>query len=213
MRLVSVNVSLPKTVPYGDETLTTGIYKEAVSGRVMLRPHNLEGDGQADLKNHGGSDKAVYCYPHEHYAAWSAELGRDDFVFGQFGENFTVEGLLEDSVCIGDVYQVGQARVQVTQPRTPCYKLEHKMQEEGFIKRFQESRRSGFYVSVLDSGEVGAGDAIQLDQRDPIGLTVREAFDLLLFDKDNAALLARALSVPALAESWREVFSRRLNPA
>ncbi len=212
MKLISVNVSQPKTVPYGDETLTTGIYKEAVAGRVMLREFNLEGDGQADLKNHGGSDKAVYSYPHEHYAAWRAELGRDDFAFGQFGENFTVEGLLEESVRIGDVYRVGEARVQVTQPRIPCYKLEHKMQEEGFIKRFQESRRSGFYLTVLQPGAVEAGDAIHLEQSDPVGLTVREAFELLLFDRDNAALLAKALSTPALASSWREIFAKRLNP-
>lgn len=210
MKLLSVNVSLPIEVPYRDGTLRTGIYKQPCAGPVMLRETNLDGDGQADLQNHGGEDKAVYAYPHEHYAHWQAELGRDDFGFGQFGENFTTEGLLEDAVCIGDVYRIGEALVQVTQPRAPCYKLEHKMQERGFIKRLSQSLRCGFYLRVLETGMVGAGDNITQETADPARLTVRDTFDLMFYDRENSERLSVALQVPSLADSWREIFSERL---
>lgn len=203
MKLLSVNVSLPKDVPYRGETLYTGIYKQPLAGRVMLRRLNLDGDGQADLEAHGGHDKAVYAYPYEHYAYWSAELGRDDFSFGQFGENFTTEGLLEDAVCIGDVYRVGEALVEVSQPRAPCYKLAHKMNLPMFVKQFTKAERVGFYLRVLEEGEVCAGDAITRISAGPEQMSVREVFHLLYFDKHNAHQAQRALRIPALAAAWR----------
>ena len=136
-----------------------------------------------------------------------------NFGFGQFGENLSVEGLLEDTVCIGDVYRVGEALLQVTQGRIPCYKLEHKMQTKGFITRFSQSLRSGFYFAVLETGTVGAGDAITLEQADPARLTVREVFELMLFDQQNPVRLERALQVPALSETWQGVFGDRLAKA
>lgn len=205
-KLVSVNVSLPKEVPYRGEMLRTGIYKQPVTGRVMLRTLNLEGDGQADLQAHGGPYKAVYVYPHEHYATWAGELGREDFTFGQFGENFTTEGLLEDEVYIGDVYRIGEALVEVTQPRAPCFKLAHKMKLPTFVKTFTRSERCGFYLRVLQEGEVGAGDSIERVSIGPEQMSAREIFHLMFFDKDNVEQAARAIRIPALAPGWRETF-------
>ncbi|MBD0253785.1 MAG: MOSC domain-containing protein, partial [Rubrobacter sp.] len=155
MKLLSVNVSPPKEVTKGDRTVTTGIFKEPVDGRVMLRTLNLDGDGQADLVGHGGIYKAAYAYSVENYDYWKRELGRTDFPFGQFGENFTVEGMLEDEIHVGDVFRAGGALVEVTQPRVPCYKLGIKMGLRGFEKKFLASRRVGFYLRVLEEGDVG----------------------------------------------------------
>ena len=174
MKLLSVNVSLPKTVSINGRTYATGIYKTAVRGRVELSRLNLAGDGQGDLKNHGGEHQAVYCYPHEHYAYWAGQLARDDFEYGQFGENFTLEGLLECEVCIGDSFRVGAALIQVTQPRVPCYKLADKLGIAGFDKTFLRANRSGFYVRVLEEGDVQAGDSIRPVSKDPVGMTVAE---------------------------------------
>jgi MOSC domain-containing protein YiiM len=163
VKLLSVNVSLPKEVPYNDQTITTGIFKEPVGGRVTVRSINVDGDGQADRKVHGGRDMAVYAYPIEHYKFWEKALGRDGFPFGQFGENLTVEGLAEEQVRVGDVFRVGGALLQVTQPRIPCYKLALRMGEGlDFPKRFQESGRLGFYLRVLEEGEIGAIDVPKL---------------------------------------------------
>ena len=185
MTLKSVNVSMPKEVPHDGKTVRTGIFKETLEGRVMLRRLNLEGDGQADLWGHGGAFRAVYAYSHENYDHWARELGRNDFAVGQFGENFTVEGMLDDEVCVGDVYRIGGAVVEVSQPRIPCYKLALKMGIEGFQNRFLESGRVGFYFRVLEEGEVGAGDEVVLVKRDSRGMTVREVSNLLYFDKEN----------------------------
>ena len=213
MKLLSVNVSLPKELPYRGEMLRTGIYKEPVAGRVMLRQLNLDGDSQADLSVHGGEHMAAYVYPHEHYPYWAQKLQREDFAYGQFGENFTVEGLLEDEVCIGDAYRIGQALVEVTQPRAPCFKLEHKMGVHGFIKTFQESRRTGFYLRVLEPGEVGAGDRIQLEKRAPESMSVREVFHLLYFDPSDVARLERAQNLPGLSPTWRGAFGHVIEQA
>ena len=211
MKLISLNVSQPKPVAVGgNQTVMTGIFKEPVRGRVMLRTLNLDGDGQADLTVHGGADKAVYVYPIEHYDYWQGTLKRDKFPFGQFGENFTVEGMTEDTVHIGDVYRVGGAVVQVTQPRLPCYKLALKMEMPTFPSFFLSSGRPGFYLRVLQEGEVGAGDEIELVQADPAQLSVREILHLAFFDKDNAELIKKAASVPALSAEWREMFDERL---
>ena len=176
MRLVSVNVSLPKTVRWGARSVRTGIYKEPVSGAIPLGRLNLEGDGQADPTYHGGADKAVYAYPAEHYPYWERVLGKS-LPFGTFGENFTVEGMSEDSVRLGDVYELeGGARIQVTQPRTPCAKLGMKMGSMGFVREFRKAGRPGYYLRVLREGLVEAGDAVALVSSDPSRPTVKDAF-------------------------------------
>jgi ferredoxin-NADP reductase/MOSC domain-containing protein YiiM len=213
MTLRSVNVSMPKDIVHNGKTVTTGIFKEPVEGRVTLRRLNLDGDGQADLWGHGGAFRAVYAYSFENYAYWARELGRDDFTVGQFGENFTVEGMLEDDVHVGDVFRVGSALVEVSQPRVPCYKLAIKMGIEGFQNQFLASGRMGFYFRVLEEGEVGAGDTIQLVKRDPRAMTVREINELLYFDKENLKGTAKALDIPALSHGWKGSFEERLAKA
>ncbi|MDB6111182.1 MAG: molybdenum cofactor biosysynthesis protein [Pedosphaera sp.] len=204
MKLISVNVSVPRTVSIGKRPVSTGIFKEAVAGRVPVRSLGLVGDGQADLANHGGIYKAVYSYPFEHYEYWSRELGRTDFVPGQFGENLTVAGWLEDEVRIGDVFKIGEVLLEVTQPRVPCFKLAHKMALPGFPKFFAASGRVGFYQRVLVEGEIGAGDAIERIKTDAHGVTVRELMQLMYFDRQNFPLMEKAIAVPALTPGWRE---------
>ena len=213
MTLKSVNVSMPKEVSHDGKTVTTGIFKERVEGRVMLQRLNLEGDGQADLWGHGGAFRAVYAYSHENYDYWARELGRDDFAIGQFGENFTVEGMLDDEVCVGDVFRIGDALVEVSQPRIPCYKLALKLGIEGFQNRFLKSGRVGFYFRVLKEGEVGADDEVVLVKRDSRGMTVREVSDLLYFDKENLEATRQALHIPALSHGWKGSFTERLAKA
>src|SRR4029079_19518830 len=172
MKIISLNVGRPRLVMRNDEPVSTGIYKEPVDGRVMLRTLNLDGDRQADLTVHGGADKAVYAYPSEHYGHWRGELPEMELPWGMFGENFTVEGLDESSVNIGDRFRVGEAEVTVTQPRMPCYKLGIKFGRADIIKRFLASGLTGFYFSVRCEGEVGAGDEIELIGRDENNVTV-----------------------------------------
>ena len=205
MRLLSVNVSLPRVVAAPKGAVETGIFKTAAEGRAALRKLNLDGDGQADLINHGGEHKAVYAYPIEHYAYWKEALGREVMPPGQFGENFTVEGMLERDVCIGDTFRVGTATVQITQPRVPCFKLGIEMGEPGFVKQFLRSRRSGFYLRVLEEGEVGAGDTVERVGRDPIGLSVYDIHVLHFPESDavDTAGIQRALAIPALSGEWR----------
>jgi MOSC domain-containing protein YiiM len=204
MKLLSINVSRPKEVRQNGRIITTGIFKESVPGRVMLRTLNLDGDGQADLNAHGGVHKAAYAYSIENYEYWKRELGRDDFRYGQFGENFTVEGMLEDAVHLGDVFRVGGALVQVSEPRTPCAKLALKMGLPQFPKRFLASERVGFYLRVLREGEVGAGDVIERVETDPERMTVRQFVHLAYFDEGNLEGVRQALRVRALPLDWRE---------
>jgi MOSC domain-containing protein YiiM len=204
MRLLSVNVSTPKEVRQNGKIITTGIFKESVPGRVMLRTRNLDGDGQADLNAHGGVHKAAYAYSIENYEYWKRELGRDDFRYGQFGENFTVEGMLEDVVHLGDVFRVGGALVQVSEPRAPCAKLALKMGLPQFPKRFLASERVGFYLRVRREGEVGAGDVIERVEADPERMSVRQFVHLAYFDEGNLAEVRRALRIRALPPDWRE---------
>ena len=213
MKLLSVNVSLPTEVLYRGKTITTGIFKEPVNGRVMLRTLNLDGDGQADLKGHGGIHKAAYVYSIENYDYWKRELDRTDFGFGQFGENFTVEGMLEDEIHVGDVFRVGNALVEVTQPRVPCYKLGIKMGLPRFVKMFLASCRVGFYLRVLEEGEVGAGDVFHRVKTDPERMTVREICQLLYFDPENLEEARKALRIRALSPGWRQSFEERLAKA
>ncbi len=179
MKLVSVQVGRPCKVRWRDKWISTGIYKEPADGRVMLRRFNLDGDQQADLKVHGGSDKAVYLYPSEHYAFWRKELPGMPLPYGIFGENFTTEGLNEQAVCIGDRFCIGGALVEVTQPRLPCYKLGIRFGRPDMPKRFHASARCGFYLAVLREGEVGAGDVWERIARIDRQVSVVESYRLL----------------------------------
>jgi MOSC domain-containing protein YiiM len=209
--LLSVNVSQPQRMNYRGKHVMTGIFKKPVTGRVMVRRMNIDGDAQADLENHGGIHKAVYAYPHEHYAYWSELLDRQDFTFGQFGENLTTEGLLEAEVHIGDVIRINDVLLQVTQPRVPCFKLATKMNEPGLPKPFLASGRVGFYLRVLKEGQVGAGDPISRERVDPEKITVQTAVRLAYFDKADIAGLRRVLLVDGLSPDWRELFEQRLD--
>ena len=213
MKLVSLNVGLPREVLWHGRIVTTGIYKQPAEGRVALRKLNLDGDRQADLTVHGGEFKAVYCYPLEHYDYWKRELPGADLPMGVFGENFTTEGLLERSVHLGDRFSVGSAEVIVTQPRLPCYKLGVKFQSDDMVRRFLASGRMGFYFAVTREGEVGAGDEISLLARDANAVPVTEITRLYIaneFDARDVASLQRALQVPALPEDWKHHFRERL---
>jgi len=213
MQIVSLNIGLPRDVVWHGRTVTTGIFKEPVAGRVALRRLNLDGDRQADLSVHGGPFKAVYCYPVEHYAPWTEELGGGALPMGAFGENLTTEGLDEDDVHIGDEFSIGTARVVVTQPRMPCYKLGIRFQDDGMVKRFLASRRTGFYLAVVREGDLGAGDAIVPAGEDPQRLRVADITRLYVaraFDRDDVATAKKALEVAALPESWKEYLRDRL---
>jgi MOSC domain-containing protein YiiM len=210
MKLVSVNVGLPRLLAWGGATFETGIFKTPAEGPVMLRTTNLDGDRQADLSVHGGPNKAVYCYPSEHYAAWNRELPDAARTWGAFGENFTTEGLLETSVSVGDRYRVGSAVVRVTTPRLPCFKLAAKFQRDDMIERFVHSGRSGFYFSVIEEGEVGAGDKFNLLGREEPTLTIREINELYTAKAPDRETLQRSLHVKLLPESWRMRFRARL---
>ena len=210
-----MNVSLPKEFLYQGKTNTTGIFKEPVRGRVMVRRLNVDGDDQADRRVHGvGFEMAIYVYPVEHYAFWERELGRDGFPYGQFGENFTVEGLSEDTVRVGDVYRIGGTLLQVTQPRIPCYKLAMRMNEgPDFPARFQETGRMGFYCRVLEEGEVGAGDSIERVERDEHSVTIADFIRVYLYESHEPSSLKRVLASKDLGEAWRVYLEKMLKKA
>jgi MOSC domain-containing protein YiiM len=209
MKLISLIIGMPREINHRGQKVTTGIFKLPVAGPVWLGRLNLAGDGQADLRVHGGADKAVYLYPFEHYAFWAGELGRHGFSHGQFGENFTTRGLREDEVSIGDVFQIGAARVQVTQPRTPCFKLGIRMGDNNFPTRFVTANRTGFYLRVLEEGMVKAGDAIDLVERAAGSMSVRDVFRLRHAGGTRAEY-ERAARLPGLASNWRAAFEKRL---
>lgn len=214
VKLLSVNVSLPKQVPYNGKIITTGIFKEPVSSRVMVHALNVQGDGQADRKVHGGRDMAVYAYPFEHYKFWEETLGRSEFPFGQFGENLTVEGLSEETVRVGDVFRVGGALLQVTQPRIPCYKLALRMGEgTDFPKRFQDSGKLGFYLRVIEEGEIGAGDAIDRVATDGRSVTIAEFISIYLHGIHDPGSLRRVLASRDLGDAWRIYLEKMLEKA
>jgi MOSC domain-containing protein YiiM len=213
MKIVSLNVGLPREVVWHGRSVTTGIYKEAVAGRAMLRKLNLDGDRQADLTVHGGEYKAVYCYPVEHYEYWKKELPGRELPMGMFGENFTVHGLLEGEVHLGDRFTVGSAEVVVTQPRLPCYKLGVRFGSDDMVKRFLASGRCGFYLAVTREGEVGAGDAITVISRQPNAVPVSEITRLYVakrYGAEELALVRRAMQVDALPKDWKEYFRARI---
>lgn len=210
MKLISVNVGLPRDVEYDGETVLTSIYKSPVSGRVRVSQLNLDGDRQSDLAVHGGRDKAVYAYPSEHYAAWRKELPDADLAWGAFGENLTTKGLSEKRVAIGDRIRCGTVAFEVTQPRVPCFKLAIRFGRVDIIERFMQSGRCGFYLAVVHTGELGEGDAIELIRSEDDRVTVAEIFSLLQPGAGDPKLLRRASRLPALPENWRERFRARL---
>jgi len=210
VKILSINVSMGRDVTHMGSTVRTGIFKEPVTGRVRLRKLNLDGDAQSDLVAHGGIYKAAYVYSIESYEFWKHKLNRTDFTFGQFGENFTVNDMIEDTIHIGDVFQVGNAIVEVTQPRVPCYKLGIKMQLPAFPKMFLSSNRVGFYLRVVQEGDVGATDAFELVKAGPEQMTVHEVSHLLYFDRTNLDGARRALRIQALSPGWRGSFEERL---
>lgn len=212
MKLISLNVGLPREVIWHGKTVTTAIYKEPVTKRLTLRHDNLEGDRQADLTVHGGEFKAVYCYPLAHYEYWRSALDRV-LTPGAFGENFTVDSAPEDSVYIGDRFSVGSAEVIVTQPRLPCFKLGIRFGADDMVKRFFRAARTGFYLSVAREGEVGNDDEMSLISRDPNKFPVSEVTRLYgakTFNDADAASIRSALQVAALPQSWKEHFQERL---
>jgi MOSC domain-containing protein YiiM len=214
MKLISLNVGLPRDVTWHGRVVTTGIFKDPVEGRVALRRLNLDGDRQADLSVHGGEHKAVYCYPSEHYDYWKKQLPKREWSWAMFGENFTTTGMFEDSVHVGDRFSVGSAQVVVTQPRLPCYKLGVRFQSDDMVKRFLASGRTGFYVAISQEGDVGAGDAIAEVSRDANAVPVSDITRLYVakkYDAGDADAIRRALRVAALPESWKEYFRDRLH--
>lgn len=219
MKLLTVSVGTPKEVSYTDrkgraKTTTTGIFKAPVDTRLMLRRTNLDGDGQADLDAHGGPDKAVYVYTMENYGFWADILGRTDFAAaGQFGENFTVDGMADEDICIGDRFRIGGALVEVTQPRVPCFKLGILMGIDNFQKQFAAECRTGFYLRGLEEGEVGAGDAIEAAGEGKVRMSVRDMTHLLYFEPDNVDGAKKALEIEALSPGWRGSFEERVAKA
>jgi MOSC domain-containing protein YiiM len=210
MRVVAISVGRPQEVEWRGRRVQTSIFKTPDSRPGHVARDNVEGDQQSDLSVHGGPEKAVYVYPTEHYDFWRRELPEAELPWGAFGENFTTEGLLEDEVWIGDRYRVGTTELVVTQPRMPCYKLGIRFDRPDMVKRFLQSRRSGFYLAVEREGEVGAGDAIERFARDETRLTVEDVVTLYAADSANQPLLARASDHPSLPAAWREYFRKRL---
>ena len=210
MKIISINVGRPQLVMWNGEPVSTGIFKEPLAGRVMLRTLNLDGDRQADLTVHGGPEKAVYAYPAEHYDFWKREFPDMELPWGMFGENFTTEGMSETEINVGDKFRVGSAELMATQPRMPCYKLGIRFGRTDIIKRFLMSERSGIYFSVLKEGEVGAGDEFELLEKNASGVRVVDVTRLYSSDKKNVDLLRQAIASDALPSSWREYFQKRL---
>ena len=210
MKLLTVSVGLPRDLTWNEQDIRTAIIKSPVRGRVALHTLNLDGDRQADLSVHGGRNKAVYCYPIEHYDAWMAELPwRREWPHGTFGENFTTEGLLEDAVHVGDRFAIGSAEIVVTQPRMPCYKLGAHFRSDDIIRRFLAAGRPGFYVAVTREGEVGAGDAIAVVSRDPHAVSVSDLWRLRhakTFAARDVDIARRAVQVEWLPNGWKDAF-------
>ncbi|MBI3783294.1 MAG: MOSC domain-containing protein [Deltaproteobacteria bacterium] len=210
MKLLSVNIGLPRQVDWNGKKVQTSIWKKPVEGTVRVGRLNLDGDRQSDLSVHGGPEKAVYVYPSEHYAFWRSEIADVDLHPGAFGENLTTLGLLEDQVQIGDRLRIGSAEFVVTQPRMPCFKLGIRFGRPDMVKRFLQSERTGFYLSVVHEGHVTAGDAIATVSREKHGVRVSDVVSLYGSDAGNQELLRRASEWTALPEGWREYFRKRL---
>ncbi|WP_406698058.1 MOSC domain-containing protein [Singulisphaera sp. Ch08] len=210
MKVVSLSVGLPREVEWEGNTVLTSIFKHPVDRRLRVSQLNFEGDEQSDLTVHGGVDKAVYAYPAEHYHEWRRELPDLDFPWSAFGENLTVEGLLEPDVRIGDRFRIGTAEFVVTQPRMPCFKLGIRFGRMDMLKRMLKSGRTGFYFAVTAEGEVGPGDTIEPIARSEQDLTVTDVVNLYTVDAKNQALLRRATQSSRLPDNWKEYFRKRL---
>jgi len=210
MKIVSVNVSLPRTVRWKNRDVTTGIFKEPVQGRVMARKLDLDGDQQADLTVHGGVNKAIYGYPTDHYSFWRSELPGMDLPWGMFGENLSIEGLREDETRIGDRFQVGTALLMATQPRIPCYKLAVKFGRDDILKRFLHSEKSGVYYSVLKEGFIQVGDTVEKIHQDDSGISVTDINRLYASHRDDISMLRRVVQLEALPQDWRDYFGQKL---
>jgi ferredoxin-NADP reductase/MOSC domain-containing protein YiiM/ferredoxin len=208
--LVSLNVGMPKDVPWQGKTVFTGVFKDPVTGPRRVRRLNIDGDGQGDLGGHGGEQRAVFVYQRDSYRYWERELGRTDLVDGQFGENFTIEGLSDDEVCIGDRYAIGTAVFEVTQPRVTCYRVGISMNDPRIPALLVSHRRPGFYFRVLQEGEVQAGDAIVKLAPGPEQMTVAEVDALLYLPGHPRQQLLRALRIPALSPGWQASFKALL---
>jgi ferredoxin-NADP reductase/MOSC domain-containing protein YiiM/ferredoxin len=209
-RVLSVNVGRPREVRWEGKTVRTAIWKDPVEGPRMVRRINIDGDDQADRLGHGGEHRAVFVYQIDSYRYWERELGRDDFAYGQFGENLTVEGLADDTVCIGDRYRIGGALFEVTQPRVTCYRVGIRMEDPAMPTLLVAHHRPGFYLRVLEEGEIEAGDTIAKVADGPEGLTVAAVDGLLYLPHRSRALLERALRIPALSEGWQGSFRELL---
>jgi MOSC domain-containing protein YiiM len=210
MKLISVNTGGPQDVDALGQIVRTSIWKSPRQGRVRVTASNIEGDEQSDLTVHGGTYKAVYCYPSEHYEYWRRELPVAELPWGVFGENLTTEGLLETDVCIGDRMRIGRAEFVVTQPRQPCFKLGIRFGRADMIKRFLASGRSGFYVRVALEGDIAAGDSIRFIAHETGSMSVSDIFALYFDDEGREDDLRRAAAAPGLAPSWKDHFLKRL---
>ncbi|HET7005277.1 MAG TPA: MOSC domain-containing protein, partial [Candidatus Binatia bacterium] len=205
-RLLSVNVGLPREIPWRGKTVHTAIWKDPVQGRRMVRRLNIDGDRQGDLEGHGGEHRAVFVYQIESYRYWQDRFGRSDFTHGQFGENFTVDGLSDDEVCVGDRYRIGEALFEVTQPRVTCYRVGIRMNEPQMAALLTSSGKPGFYLRVLQEGEVESGDEIVKVAEGPEHMSVAEINALLYLPGHSRQQLERALRIPALSAGWRTSF-------
>ena len=214
MKVVKVCVGVPQLIRVSEEGfITTAIFKQPVEGRVRVNDLNLEGDAQADLTVHGGWSKAVYIYPGEHYDFWRAELPEMELSDSQFGENLTTEGLTEIDVFIGDKLRIGTAEFVVTEPRMPCSKLAIKFGRKDILRRFIQSRRSGFYVAVTKTGDLASGDAIEFISRDENKVSVTDIVRLWVEDRGDVGTMKRALNIGSLPETWKEPFRDRISRA
>jgi len=212
MTLISVNVSQPVEVAHGNTSVTTGIFKRPVMGAVAVRRLNIDGDGQADLVNHGGESKAVYAYSLDHYDYWREALSRDEMPYGLFGENLTVAGLDEAQLCVGDKLEIGDALFTISQPRVPCFKLGIRFADKRMPRLFALSLRTGFYLRVLKEGNIKAGDSVDVVAKGDGSLSIRSLFDAYLKPNDREALhlLTRAIEIPELSPEWRGHIADRL---
>lgn len=210
MKLLSVNVALPRTVTWKGRFVKTGIFKSPVDHRVAVRKYNLTGDQRADLSVHGGPSKAVYACPSEHYPLWRTELPDMDIPFAMSGENFTTEGMSEQTVRIGDRYTVGSATLAVSEPRVPCYKLAIRFGRDDIVQRFLQSGRCGFYFRIIEEGHTQADDLITLTAQHPAAVTVADIYNIYVTRTADPDLLQRALQIDSLGDSWREQIQNQL---
>jgi MOSC domain-containing protein YiiM len=209
MRIETIAVGGPRTVSWQGEEVVTSIFKTPVPGPVMARAHNLEGDRQSDLKVHGGESKAVYAYAAEHYGFWRARLGRE-LEPANFGENLTISGLDEPNLCIGDVLQIGDSRLEATEPRLPCFKLGLRFGDPGMVKAFTHSRRWGIYFRIAREGRIAVGDDVTIVHRDPARLPVYELARVYVSDRDDLDTMRRLAAHERLDPGWRDWLQTKL---